>query len=142
MPGRRVFLLGSAHDAPDLYEALEAAGAAVVGEDHAWGALSFDGLVDEELEPLQALASRHHLGSALGRRHGSAARAARSAADAVAAGAELALAWHRAGDDALAWGLPEERRAFAANGIPLRVFRHRPYRLDDDARRELAEVVA
>ena len=141
-PARRIYLLGSAHDAPDVYEALEAAGAAVVGESHAWGSIWFDGLVDEEGEPLRAIAARHHLGSALGRRRDAAGRARRAAADAAAAGADVALAWHRAGDEQLAWALPEEERAFAAYGIPVVRLRSRPYRLDEDARAALAEVVA
>jgi benzoyl-CoA reductase/2-hydroxyglutaryl-CoA dehydratase subunit BcrC/BadD/HgdB len=141
-PARRVYLLGSPHDAPDLYEALEATGAAVVGESHTWGSLWFDGLVDEAGDPLRALAARHHLGSALGRRHDSVERARRAAADAAAAGAGLALAWHRAADEGLAWALPEEERAFAARGIPLVALRGRPYRLDDDARAALAGAVA
>ena len=140
--GPRVFLLGSEHDRPDVYDALEAAGAAVVGEDHAWGALWSDGLVCEETEPLQALAARYHVGSALGRCHGAAERARCSAADAAAAATDIALAWHRAGDESLAWGLPEESRAFAERGIPLVSLRHRPYLLTAADRDALAEVVA
>ena len=139
---RRVYLLGSPHDAPDVDEALEDAGAAVVGESHTWGSIWFDGLVDEVGEPLRALAARHHLGSALGRRHDSVERGRRAAAAAAAAGAEVALAWHRRSDEHLAWALPEERRAFAAHGIPVVALRRAPYLLSGDARAELLAAVA
>jgi hypothetical protein len=36
--GQRVFVCGSPHENAGLYSAIEAAGAVIVGEDHAWGA--------------------------------------------------------------------------------------------------------
>jgi benzoyl-CoA reductase/2-hydroxyglutaryl-CoA dehydratase subunit BcrC/BadD/HgdB len=138
---RRVFMVGSAHVDPGVYAALEGQQLAVVGESHDWGAASFDGLVPEDRDPLDALASRYHLGCACGRRHGADDRAAWSAQAAAAAGADVALAWVCAGDEALLWGLPVERAAFAAAGIPLVVQRDRMRTLDPAAREELVEAV-
>ena len=115
---KRVFLLGSAHDTPEVYEAIEDAGATVVGERHSWGASSFTRLVDESAPPLEALVERY------------ATRPAMSAAD----HAELVLAWLRLGDEGIGWQLPAEARVDA-------VLRGRPYRLDAAARAELAAVV-
>lgn len=140
-PRRRVFMLGSAHVDAVVYGALEEQHLLVVGEDHDWGAASFDGLVPEDEEPLAALASRYHQGCASGRRHDSDDRAAWSAQAAVTAGADVALAWICAGDEALLWGLPAARAAFAAAGIPLVALRDRTRSLDGAARAEVVEAV-
>jgi benzoyl-CoA reductase/2-hydroxyglutaryl-CoA dehydratase subunit BcrC/BadD/HgdB len=115
---KRVFLLGSAHDTPEVYAAIEAAGATVVGERHSWGASSFATLVDESAPALEALVERY------------AMRPAPAPVD-----ADLVLAWLRLGDEGLGWQLPAEPRVDT-------VLRRRPYRLDDDARAELAAAVA
>jgi benzoyl-CoA reductase/2-hydroxyglutaryl-CoA dehydratase subunit BcrC/BadD/HgdB len=123
LPGRhasakRVMLLGSAHETPEVYEAIEEAGATVVGERHTWGASFFARLVDEKRPPLEALVARY------------AARPAPIPVD-----ADLVLAWLRLGDEGIGWQLPAEPRIDA-------VLRGRPYRLDHAARAELAAVVA
>jgi benzoyl-CoA reductase/2-hydroxyglutaryl-CoA dehydratase subunit BcrC/BadD/HgdB len=140
-PRRRVFVLGSANVDAAVYDALEEEHLSVVGEDHDWGAASFDGLVSEDEEPLAALASRYQLGCACGRRHSSDDRAAWSARAAVTAGADVALAWICAGDEARLWGLPAERAAFAASGISLVAHRHRAPSLGHEARAELVGAV-
>jgi hypothetical protein len=53
----------------------------------------------------------HVVGEDAVRLHGTDERAAHTAREAEAAGAELVLAWIQAGDDAFAWGLPALRRA-------------------------------
>ncbi len=131
-PGKRVYLTGSGHGSPEVYLAIEERGGVVVGEDHDWGEALADGLVDEEAEPLPALARRYQTGSALGRRHGSNERAAFTAREAEAAGAEVVLAWIRSGDDAHAWDVPEQRRLLTERGLSLVVLDHRPQRLPDD----------
>ena len=130
-PGMRVYLTGSGHHSPELYRAIEERGAVVVGEDHDWGEALADGLVDETGPPLEALTARYHLGSALGRRHSADERAAFAAAEAEAARADVVLAWIRAGDDALAWDVPAQRRALDVRGIPLVVLDRRGDDLSD-----------
>jgi benzoyl-CoA reductase/2-hydroxyglutaryl-CoA dehydratase subunit BcrC/BadD/HgdB len=131
--GTRVYLTGSGHHSPELYRAIEERGANVVGEDHDWGGALADGLVDEAAPPLEALTARYHLGSALGRRHSADERAAFAAAQAEAARADVVVAWIRAGDDALAWDVPAQRRSLAARGIPLVVLDRRDDGLLDAA---------
>ncbi len=58
-PVKRVVLAGSVCDTPDLSDAIEAAGGAVVGDDLCTGQRWFDGRVDEVLPPLTALADRY-----------------------------------------------------------------------------------
>ncbi len=53
----------------------------------------------------------HVVGEDSVRLHGTGERAAHTAREAEAAGADLVLAWIRTGDDAFAWGLPALRRA-------------------------------
>lgn len=91
--GRRVFMLGSGHDRPDVYAAIDQRGWVVVGEDHAWGESVYAGRVDEDGDPFDALV-----------RYYTPRRTSRPD------GAELALVWIREGDEALAWSIPKWRR--------------------------------
>ncbi len=136
--GRRVYLTGSAHDSAPVYQAIEAEGAVVVGEDHGSGESIGDGRVDEDLAPLAAIAAYYHSGSAQALRNDPDARAERTAAQAEAAGAEVVLSWIRTGDDPLAWGIPALERALEARGIPLAVLEHRT--LEAPAPLELAAL--
>ena len=122
---RRVYLAGSAHDSTAVYEAIEADGSIVVGEDHGSGEAIGDGPVAETGDPLAAIAARYHYGPAFTLRNDPDARAERTAAAAAAAGAEVVLSWIRTGDDALAWGIPALRSALGARGIPLVALEHR-----------------
>lgn len=99
--GKRVFMLGSGHDRPDVYAAIDERGWVVVGEDHAWGESVYAGRVDEDGDPFDAL-TRYYTP----RRTSSPE------------GAELAMVWIREGDEALAWSIPRWRREL---GIPLEV---------------------
>ncbi len=121
-PGRRVHVLGSAQDTLDVYAALDALDCVVVGEAHAWGEALYAGRVDEHPDPLVALAE--HYG-------------ARRTPDAD--GAELALAWIRSGDDALAWSLPSARRRL---GLPVVAVDGQPHALDAAGRDRLRAAVA
>ena len=115
---RRVYLTGSE---PRLARPLPRArerGLARRRRGPRWGEALADGLVDEEGDPLAALAARYHSGSAPAPPRDDRARRAR-AREAAAAGADLVLAWIRTGDDAFAWGLPALRRALDA-GHPAR----------------------
>jgi bcr-type benzoyl-CoA reductase subunit C len=58
-PVKRVVLAGSICDTPDLFDAVEAAGGAVVGDDLCTGQRWFDSLVPEDRPPLASLAHRY-----------------------------------------------------------------------------------
>lgn len=58
-PVKRVVLAGSICDTPDLFDAVEAVGGAVVGDDLCTGQRWFDSLVPEDRPPLAALAHRY-----------------------------------------------------------------------------------
>jgi benzoyl-CoA reductase/2-hydroxyglutaryl-CoA dehydratase subunit BcrC/BadD/HgdB len=55
----RLFLSGSPVNNLQLYQLIESTEAIVVGEDHAFGNRYFDTLINEEVEPLLALAERY-----------------------------------------------------------------------------------
>ncbi|MCF8091400.1 MAG: 2-hydroxyacyl-CoA dehydratase family protein [Desulfotignum sp.] len=57
-PAKRVILSGSLCDTPDIFDAVEAAGGAVVGDDLCTGQRWFDSAVAEDEDPLSAIASR------------------------------------------------------------------------------------
>jgi 2-hydroxyglutaryl-CoA dehydratase, D-component len=99
--GKRVFMLGSGHDRPDVYAEIDARGWVVVGEDHAWGESVYAGRVDEDGDPFDAL-TRYYTPRRTSNPEG----------------AEVALVWIREGDEALAWSIPKWRRAL---DIPLEV---------------------
>lgn len=53
-----VILSGSTCDFPDIYEAIEMAGGTVAGDDLCTGMRWFDTKIDEDMEPLEAIAQR------------------------------------------------------------------------------------
>ncbi|MGP3936021.1 2-hydroxyacyl-CoA dehydratase [Nonomuraea sp. KM88] len=120
--GRRVFLSGSDHDTPHVYEAIESEGLVIVGEDHSFGGP----FVNEPVGAggLDALAERYHHGGPTAHRGTAGERAARAAAAVRHCGAELFVAYCRAGDEAPAWDFPAQR---AALDIPAVLLEHQDY---------------
>ncbi|MEW9555017.1 2-hydroxyacyl-CoA dehydratase [Nonomuraea sp. NPDC050783] len=108
--GRRVFLSGSDHDTPHVYEAVESEGQVIVGEDHSFGDLAVTGPVGAG--GLDALAEHyhHHVGPTA-HRATAGERAAYAAAAVRRCRAELFVAYCRAGDEAPAWDFPAQRAA-------------------------------
>jgi len=125
--GRRVFLTGSEHEYPDVYEAIEGEGCVIVGEDHDWGDRAFFDLIDEQADPIDALADAYQFGAPASAKYGVAERATYTAQQASAAAADVVLAFIRAGDDAPGWDVAHQRQALAAHGIPMEVLMGQPY---------------
>jgi benzoyl-CoA reductase/2-hydroxyglutaryl-CoA dehydratase subunit BcrC/BadD/HgdB len=59
--GPRLMLSGAAQDDPTLYEVIEAEGAHVAADDHVAGERIFSHLIDETLDPIEAIAEHYHL---------------------------------------------------------------------------------
>ena len=130
LPGARVFVTGGAHDTWEVYAAIEAAGAVVVGEDHDWGDPGGEGLVEEAAGDLiDAITDRYHLGPADGAKHAIARRAAYTTELAVQAGAELVVCFIRKGDEGPRWDVPDQRQALAARGVPMLLLDDQDYAL-------------
>ncbi|MFC4117787.1 2-hydroxyacyl-CoA dehydratase family protein [Nonomuraea zeae] len=111
--GRRVFLSGSDHDTPHVYEAIEADGHVIVGEDHSFGDPQAGRHVGAG--SLDALAEHYHEHGPTAHRATAAERAAHAAEAVRRCRAELFVAYARTCDDAPAWDFPAQR---AAVGIP------------------------
>lgn len=93
LAGTRVFVCGTAHEGSELYAAIEATGALVVGEDHAWG-LGADALPARVAQP--------------------SIIAERIAAAASRAQAETVLHLSLDGDEAAPWDVAAIKRALPA----------------------------
>ncbi|MFJ9779238.1 2-hydroxyacyl-CoA dehydratase [Amycolatopsis sp. NPDC101161] len=120
--GVRLFLTGSSHDGPDVYETLERNGFLVVGEDHDWGELLFARTCAAPTE--LALAERYQYNGPSAPRASIRQRAAHTAAAARACGAEVLLSYARVHDDAPPWDFPGQR---AATGLRAVLAERQPY---------------
>ncbi|MEU7790312.1 2-hydroxyacyl-CoA dehydratase family protein [Amycolatopsis sp. NPDC049159] len=120
--GVRVFLTGSSHDSPAVYETVERNGFLVVGEDHDWGELLFARTCAAPTE--LALAERYQHNGPAAPRASIRQRAAHTAAAARACGAEVLFSYARVHDDAPPWDFPEQR---AATGLPAVLAERQPY---------------
>jgi benzoyl-CoA reductase/2-hydroxyglutaryl-CoA dehydratase subunit BcrC/BadD/HgdB len=130
--GRRLFLTGSGHDNPQVYRLIEAAGGLIVGEDHDWGDLLGEDLVDETADdPVDALVERYQYRAPSGSKFPVAERAAYTARRAREAGAEAVVAFIRKGDPGPRWDVPAQREALGA--VPLLLLEAQPYRILDEA---------
>ena len=56
---KRLFLAGSVCSHPDVYDIIEKAGGVVVGDDFCTGSRYFEGVMDEKISPLAAIAQRY-----------------------------------------------------------------------------------
>lgn len=125
--GVRVFLTGSSHDTDAAYRGIEERGAVVVGEDHDWGALAWSDDVVDTADPLTALAQAYSRNAPTAAGFGIRERAEHTVRAAIAARAQLVVAWLRRGDEAPAWDVPSQRAGLARHGIPLLVLPAQPY---------------
>lgn len=127
--GQRVFLTGSGHDTTHVYEAVEAAGYVVVGEDHDWGDLLFERTVGAPT--LDGLVERYQYNGPAAPRASIAERAAHTAMAAGRCSAEVLVGWVRRGDDAPLWDFAAQRRMA---GLPAVLLEGQEYgRIDIDA---------
>ncbi|HTX08648.1 MAG TPA: 2-hydroxyacyl-CoA dehydratase family protein [Solirubrobacteraceae bacterium] len=118
LDGKRVYLTGSAHEDDSAYEAIEARGYVVVGEDHPRGELAFAGAVADTRDPVDGLVE-HYQYAPLPTRLSSRRRGVLVVQAAQAAHADLVVCFTDAHDPATPWDLPAIRQALKADGLPL-----------------------
>ncbi|EGD45632.1 PE-PGRS family protein [Nocardioidaceae bacterium Broad-1] len=118
-----VYVTGSNHPDPGVYDALERTGdVVVVGEDHDTGDLAWLGVAVEAptvSEVIDGLAAAHLARPAAAAGGLAAERAAYTATCAERTQARAALALVREHDDAPAWDLSDQRLALRRRGVPL-----------------------
>lgn len=125
-PGRRIFLTGSSHDRPDVYNLIESAGSVIVGEDHDHGQLSTERPLPDPGtgDPLDILALAYRDNGPTPQRASIPNRAAHTARAARLAGAELVLSYIRNQDEAPLWDFAAQRGLIQ---VPTAVLRGQPY---------------
>ncbi len=140
----RVFLTGSAHDGVGWYEAVEAAGAIIVGEDHANGNAVAIGSIDEQADPLTALTSFYQHRTVSSARTSITRRAEGTATGAVAARADGVLSLLRRQDPAPHWDVAAQRARLEEAGLPMEAIVMDGYRDEPDPaeQEDLAASVA
>jgi benzoyl-CoA reductase/2-hydroxyglutaryl-CoA dehydratase subunit BcrC/BadD/HgdB len=131
--GTRVFLTGSGHDTPDVYQAVEGEGYIIVGEDHDWGDLLFERRVGSPT--LGALVERYQFNGPAAPRASIRDRAGHTAMAAARCSAEVLIAYVREADEAPLWDFEAQRRAA---GLPAVLLKRQTYgRIDVDGLKEL-----
>jgi benzoyl-CoA reductase/2-hydroxyglutaryl-CoA dehydratase subunit BcrC/BadD/HgdB len=121
LPGQRIFICGTAHENAELYRAIEAVGALIVGEDQAWGA---------------PFANPEHTAP----RVASPAQAGeRIAAQAAALDADLVLHLTIGGDEAAPWDVAAIKRALPGTRFAALRCAAEP---DEEFARKLAAVLS
>lgn len=126
----RIFLTGSSHDSAEVYEAIEATGAVIVGDDHAYsiaGSVSVpDAAVDAQtLEYMLEQIARAYQYALVSPQRGSIVeRGEVTAREAARAGADLVLSYVRVRDEAPLWDFASQR---AKTSVPAAIVRDQPY---------------
>lgn len=140
----RLYVTGTAHERTGLYREIEATGAVVVGENHDRGEVWAEGLVDDDADPMRALAVHYQYRGAATGRSSITARARHTADAARAAGAAGVVCVLRRGDNGPYWDVPEQRRALDDAGLPMLVLDVDAYRdeLTGDQRDAVASFVS
>lgn len=126
-PGERLFLTGSNHDTPEVYQTIERCGYVITGEDHDWGEITSHGSVeigkaevaagndavgsDERRGLLQALSRRLQEAPPTSQRASIRQRADSCASGVESAQAALLLSYVRVFDEAPLWDFAAQRHA-------------------------------
>jgi benzoyl-CoA reductase/2-hydroxyglutaryl-CoA dehydratase subunit BcrC/BadD/HgdB len=116
--GPRILITGSAHETSDIYRAIEASGAVIVSEDHAWGDPWVASTLDEVIEPLEAISARSQARQSPIPVQSSADRARTLAARAVALQVDAVLHLILPGDEASPWDIKATREAIRNASVP------------------------
>ena len=138
--GTRVIVVGSAQDTSALHASIGRAGGQVVADHHWRGDLLFGHCVDESLPPLRALSTHYHRDSASVRTYPAAT--AGLVESARRAGAQAAIFYYYAEEEALTWDYPAHAAALAKIGVPALRLDSQPYPPDDAIQPALSRFLA
>ncbi len=136
--GPRLMLSGMAQDDPSLYDLIEDAGAHVAADDHVAGERVFARLIDETLQPIEAIAEHYHLHAPGVRQFPQKRQDDRFLATCRAAGVAGDLCVLEQGDDTLGWDWPRRRDRLRAMDIPSHLVTGQDYFRPDPASRRAA----
>lgn len=125
----RLFVSGSPVDNLQLYELLESVPAIVVGEDTAFGDRYSEAPINEEIEPMEALADRYTYRPLDPWMYGLKDKVKYRVDSAVAAKAQGEVFFHLQDDDTPAWDYPDQKEELEKCGIPMLLFEFQEYKI-------------
>lgn len=128
--GTPTLLIGSTHDTPQLHEAIARAGGQVVADFHSRGDWSFGPKVADNQDLLQALSDHYHKHSLSSRSHPLPLQALLDLA--ATSGAQAAIFFFYAEEEALTWDYPAQEKALAERGIRSLLLPRQPYPIRPD----------
>ena len=120
--GVRVFYTGSAQEKLDVYERIEACGGVIVGEDHGWGARSFDRDYPRSYPPVRALVDTYMLREFSSKKAFVSQRVSALNRQVCKSGAQLVLFYLHMYEEAASWDYPEQKKSLEAQGIKTACF--------------------
>ena len=135
---QRVFLTGSPVDHTAVHQAIEEAGATVVGENVEFCGRYADTPVREDIDPLEAIADRYTYKYPDAWAFGRDRRLARNIAMARQSGADAVLFFHSLYDSSTGWDFPDLRAGLLREGLPTVAVQDQPYLVGP----ELSERIA
>lgn len=124
---------GSLQDTPEFFEIVESAGGHVTADDHVAGERLFAHLVDEDMDPMEALTAYYQLHCPGVRQFPQAAQDRRFLDSATSAGVRGHICFLEEGDDTLGWDYPPRRKALSQAGIPSLLMTKQDYFAPDRA---------
>jgi benzoyl-CoA reductase/2-hydroxyglutaryl-CoA dehydratase subunit BcrC/BadD/HgdB len=130
----RIFVSGSPIDNLGLYQLIESTKAIVVGEDIAFGDRYSDTPIDEEVDPMNALADRYTYKTPDPMMLGIMAKVKYRVDAAVAAKAEGEIFYQLQWDDMPAWDWPDQKKELEKNGIKPLSFEFQEYKISAPGR--------
>jgi len=129
--GIRLFIEGSSPDHLQFYELVESGHATIVAEDSDWGNRTFDTLVDETIDPLEAITDRYHFKAPSPTKSTIQERVDYCVHKATEARVDGVIFFILESENPPSWDYPEQRKALEARGIPTLCLPWQPYALAD-----------
>jgi len=142
-PAKRLLLKGYGQDTPVLYLQAESLGANVVADDHIGGERTAQALVDEDAEPLTALAGHYQRRVPTIRSWPQASEDAAWLALLEGSGAQGVLFYHEEFDDTFGWDHPQQTALLEARAVPHALLARQSYHAPDrgQQRAVLADLI-
>jgi len=132
--GIRLMVKGSPQDNTDFYELVESLGAVIVASDHPHGDGTFEHLVNESCDPIEALTEHYHLHSANVRQYPQSIADTRFLSLVNAAKVDGVIFYLDDWDDTLGWDYPDQKKALDSIGVPSLLLKQQPYFTPDKER--------
>lgn len=116
--GPRVFYTGSVQEDTAVYDAIEAAGAVVVGEDHNWGARYYQRDTSTDLPPVKAIVDKYMLTAVTTQKGLVRERVEALVSGVQTANARAVVFYNNEYEEAASWDYPSQKEKLEELGIP------------------------